>query len=500
MFCLSPSFLAAISSILFIAIIIKWFSHTKKTLPPSPWKLPIIGNLHQLGLYPHRSLQMLSKKYGHLIQLQLGTNPALVVTSANVAQEILKNHDLVFANRPKTTFHDKLLYGSKDMAFSKYGEYWRQVRGVCVHQLLSNTRVQSFGTVREEETLLMIKKIRDLSSVSLPSEFNLSDILRSFTSDVFCRIALGKKYSDGEIGKRFKFLLKEAVGLLGAFSMGSYIPWLRWVNRFNGLNKRVELVANEFDEFLQGMVEQHINESKGGEAEIADFVDILLEEFHRQDNAGLSNHTDTVKALILDMFVGGSDTTFALLEWSMTELLRNPKTLEKLQNEAREVAQGNSCITEDDVPKMPYLKAVIKESLRLHPPIPLIPRQSSQDIKVMGYDVAANTQVYFNVWALGRDPSLWQNPEEFQPERFFGTNIDVKGFNFELIPFGSGRRGCPGSQFALAVNELALANLVLNFNFALPDRPNTKDLDIAESTGLAVHKKYPLVVLATHCF
>ncbi|PHU16509.1 Cytochrome 71A2 [Capsicum chinense] len=494
------SLLASLISILFIAILLKCFSKSQNILPPSPWKLPVIGNLHQLGKHPHRSLQMLSKKYGPLMLLQLGKNPALIVSSADAAHEILKTHDLVFSNRAKTSVHDRLLYGSKDMAFASYGEYWRQVRSICVIQLLSNTRVQSFNGVREEETLLMVKKIRELCSVSRHLGMNLSDILREFTSDVFCRIALGRKYANGETGNKFKFLLNETVELLGEFNVGSYIPWLRWVDRLNGLDKRVEIVAKEFDKFLQRVVDEHRDDKSKNSTEVGptDFVDILL-ELQRQGKAGFSIQIDTVKAVILDMFLAGSGSIFALLEWSMTQLLRNPKVLEKLQNEVRQIAQGKSSVTEDDVPKMQYLKAVTKESLRLHPPIPVIPRESIQDVRVMGYDIDAKTQVFINAWALGRDPSLWEKPEEFQPGRFFKTDVDFKGFDFEFIPFGSGRRGCPGSQFTLAVSELALANLLLNFNFELVDKPKAKDLDIVESTGVAVHKKYPLIVLATPC-
>lgn len=169
------------------------------------------------------------------------------------------------------------------------------------------------------------------------------------------------------------------------------------------------------------------------------------------------------------MFAAGTDTTYTVLEWAMTELLRNPEILRKVQNEVQGIVKEKQHITEDDLENMHYLKAVIKETLRLHPPIPLlVPRESIQDVKVMGYDIAAGTLVITNSWAIGRDPTSWEEPNEFRPERFLGTSIDFKGHDFELIPFGAGRRGCPGTMFAMAINELALANLLHKFDWALP--------------------------------
>ncbi|KAL2482579.1 Cytochrome [Forsythia ovata] len=395
------------------------------------------------------------------------------------------------------------MYGSKDVAFAPYGEFWRQMRSISVLQLLSNKRVQSFRRVREEETSLMVQKISQLCNSS--SLINLSDIFASLTNDIVCRAALGRKYGIGDEGKKFKLLLTDFVGLLGTFCVGDYIPWLAWISKFNGLNAKVEKVAKVFDEFLEGIVEEHRERKKGekkrddstGETGGSDFVDILL-EVQRENRAGFRMEIDVIKALILDVFAAGTDTTYSVLEWAMAELLRHPAKLENLQNEVRRVAGRKLEMTEDDLEKMSYLRAVIKESLRLHTPIPLlVPRESTQFVKLMGYDIAAGTQVIVNAWAIGRDPSLWENPEEFRPERFFETDRDFKGLNFELIPFGAGRRGCPGASFAIAVNELALAKLVHKFNFALPNGRKESDMDMTETTGITVHKKFPLLAVAT---
>jgi len=155
------------------------------------------------------------------------------------------------------------------------------------------------------------------------------------------------------------------------------------------------------------------------------------------------------------MFAAGTDTTYTVLEWAMAELLRHQTVMQKLQDEVRTVVGDKTHVTEEDLVKMNYLKAVIKETLRLHAPVPLlVPRKSMEDIKLNGYDIAAGTQVIVNAWAIARDPSSWEQPLEFKPERFMNSSIDFKGLDFELIPFGAGRRGCPGVLFAIAVKSI----------------------------------------------
>ncbi|KAK1427678.1 hypothetical protein QVD17_16370 [Tagetes erecta] len=476
----------------------KWISfhvRTNKNTPPSPQKLPIIGNLHQLGSSPHRTLQALSHKHGPLMLLHLGSVPMLVASSAEAAREIMKTHDLIFANRPKLSIPDTLLYGSKDITFSPYGEYWRQVKSIAIVHLLNSTRVQSFRQIRETEIALTIKMIENRCG----SIIDLSEFLVSLTNNIICKVALGRTYS----GIKFKGLLRRLMHVLGVFSFGNYIPKLSWIDRLSGLEDQARKVAKDFDDFLEGVVEEHVNNNRGvydKSYEDQDLVDILL-DVQRQNQTGFSLQRDTVKAVILNIFAAGTDTTFTSLEWTISELIRHPREMEKLRQEAIEIAQGRPMILESDLEKMQYLKAVIKESLRLHAPVPLlVPRESTQDVKLMGYDIPAGTQVIINASAIGRDPNLWEEPDAFKPERFLNNTIDYKGLHFELLPFGAGRRGCPGIQFAMVVNELALANVVYKFNLALPNGIKDEDLDMSETNGITVHKKLPLLVMATPRF
>ncbi|CAL2261266.1 unnamed protein product [Prunus armeniaca] len=281
----SSSFLQPLAFTLlaiFLVLLYTWYSSTKTTTqkstqPPSPPKLPIIGNLHQIGSYPHRSLQALSQRHGPLMLLHFGSVPVLVVSSAEAAREILKTHDLVFSDRPKSTIFEKLLYNYKDVSSAPYGEYWRQVRSICVLNLLSNRRVRSFRSVREEETKSMIRNIKDSSS----SVLNLSEMFVRLTNDVVCRVALGRKYSDGEggeSGRMFKEILGEFGDLLGTVNIGDYVPWLSWLSHVNGLGAKLDKVAKQLDDFIDTVLQEHMNHSsRSGYDDQKDFLTFCLQ-------------------------------------------------------------------------------------------------------------------------------------------------------------------------------------------------------------------------------
>nr|GFA03182.1 cytochrome P450 71A2-like [Tanacetum cinerariifolium] len=339
-------------------------------------------------------------------------------------------------------------YDAKNVEFPPYGEYWRQSKSMYVLHFLSGRRVLMYKQVREDETNLMIDQIQNTSG----SVINLSEILMSLTNDVICRIVLGKKNSS----KKIMGQMGELMEVLSIFSIGTYFPSLSWVDRLRGLEARARKLAKEMDEFFES-----------------------------------------------EMFVAGTDTTSTSLEWAISELIRHPRVMKKLQQEVGGIAKGKARITEEDLEiiKHPYLEGVLKETLRVHTPLPLlVPRESTQDVKLNYYDIAAGTQVMINVWMISRDPAVWEDPEEFKPERFVNNNIDYKGLHFEFLPFGAGRRGCPGIQFGMAITKLALANLVYRFNFELPNKGIFKELDMSVSTGLTIHRKNPLKVVATPCF
>lgn len=298
MFSLShPYFISFFSFVVLIIFIsLKWTSFqfkAKKPLPPSPPKLPIIGNLHQLGSSPHRSLRDLSLKHGPLMLMNFGSVPVLVASSSEAAKEIMKTHDLKFSNRPKLKIADTLVYGSNDITFSPYGEHWRQVKSIAVIHLLNSTRVMSFRQVREKEMSLMIEKIEK----GRDSLVDLTELSFWFVNNIVCKVALGRTYNE----LKFTVLLERFVHVLGLICIGNYIPWLSWIDRLSGLEDKAQKVAKDFDEFLESVLEEHVDKTRGmnGQSdEEKDLVDILL-DVQRDDAIGFTLHRDIIKAIIL---------------------------------------------------------------------------------------------------------------------------------------------------------------------------------------------------------
>ncbi|XP_057974553.1 cytochrome P450 71A1-like [Malania oleifera] len=467
----------------------------RQLLPPGPPGIPFIGNLHQLMKYstaPHLYLYQLSKKYGPLMSLRLGLVPLLVISSAKMAKEALKTHDLTFSGRPSMFGQQKLTYNGSGVIFAQYGGYWREIRKFCVLHLLSTKRVQSFRPVHEEEVLAFVNKISTFSSPK--REVNLSEMVTSLTNNIICRIAFGKRY-DGKGGRNsFHELLNEAEVLASSFYVSDYFPFMGWVDKLTGLCVRLDKNFRELDVIFQEIIDEHLD-PKRSRTEREDFVDILLRM--RSDQLFTTDLTlEQIKALILDVFVAGTDTSAGTIVWAMTELMKNPRVMKTAQEEVRSLIKEDF-VDEDDLPKLTYLKAVVKETMRVHPISPLlVPRETIDKCTIDGYEIQPKTIVYLNVWAIGRDPESWEKSEEFLPERFLGSSIDFKGQDFELIPFGAGRRGCPGVHLGAKTIELTLANLLYSFDWDLPNGMKEEDVDTEGIPGIAVHKKVPLCLLA----
>ncbi|KAF5179992.1 Cytochrome p450 [Thalictrum thalictroides] len=457
---------------------------------PSPPGVPIIGNFLQLGKLPHQSLRDLSRKYGDLVLLHLGYIPTVIVSSAEMAREIKKTHDIIFAGRPFTAASRMLFYGGIDLAFSPYGEYWRQLRKICVLEILSLNRVQSFKGVREEEVALMMKNISRACSQGVA--VNLSEMVVALSNNIVCRCALGKKMEGKDDDIKFGALSKEFMKLLGSFSFGDFFPGFGWMDAFTGLTRNMKRVSKELDAFLEQIIKEHRTKPKQDDADgRKDFVDILL-RVQKDNTLDITITNNNIKAVILDMFLAGIDTTSTTIEWAIAELLKNPEEMKKAQEEVRRVVGMKSVVEEEDTQHMGYIKNVIKETLRLHPPAPLLINQSTATANVNGYDILPNTRVFINAWAIQRDPKSWDRPEEFIPERFNNNTIDYRGLDYEFLPFGSGRRGCPGLTFGIAVVEFVVANLIYSFNWELPGGANKVDLDMSEYFGITTSKRLPL--------
>ncbi|KAF7075677.1 hypothetical protein CFC21_080436 [Triticum aestivum] len=480
-----------------------------RRLPPSPPKLPLIGHLHLVGPDPHISLAELSRKHAGrdgLMLLRLGQVPNLVVSSPSAAEAVLRTHDHVFASRPPSIVADVLLSGPSDVALAPYGEYWRQARKLVTTHLLSARKVRALQGGREEEVRLVVAKLR--AAAAARSAVDMTELLGAFTNDVVCRAVSGKFFREEGRNELFRELIAANVAAIGGFNLEDYFPSLAKV----GLLRRVVLartcrLKKRWDELLDKIIDDHATKSPwlvGGvhhqhdeQDQDRDLVDILLSLQHEYNLT-----RDNVKVILMDMFAAGTDTSSIVLEFAMAELMRKSHLMAKLQAEVRsKTPKSQKTVKEDDLSGMPYLKAVVKETLRLHPPAPLLlPRLTMAECDdVNGYMVPAGTRTIVNTWALCRDTESWgEKAEEFWPERFMDgakAVADFKGRDFQFLPFGAGRRICPGMGFGLATVEIMLANLVYCFDWELPDGMREEDVDMADMFGVTMRRKEKLVLV-----
>ncbi|GJN23368.1 hypothetical protein PR202_gb11012 [Eleusine coracana subsp. coracana] len=425
-------------SVLAVALLqlVKQALRPRSRLPPGPWKLPVIGSMHHLvNVLPHRALMDLARVHGPLMMLRLGQTPLVVASSKETARAVLKTHDTNFATRPKLLAGEIVGYEWADILFSPSGDYWRKLRQLCAAEILSPKRVLSFRHIREDEVKLRVDEVR-AAGASTP--VNLTVIL----SSGFCIPDL-------------------------------FPPWTTVLAMVTGMKRSLHDIHNTVDSILQEIIDERkaIRDDKirSGATDNVDenLVDVLI-ALQEKGGFGFDLNNSRIKAIILDMFAGGTGTSASAMEWAMSELMRNPEVMKKLQGQIREAFKGKAVVTEGDLQasNLRYLKLVIKEALRLHPPAPLlVPRESVEACELEGYTIPAKSRVIVNAFAIGRDPKYWDDAEEFKPERFEEGGVDFNGGSYEFLPFGSGRRMCPGFNYGLASMELALVGMLYHFDW-----------------------------------
>ncbi|KAM7252295.1 hypothetical protein ACFE04_024178 [Oxalis oulophora] len=431
---------------LFVFMAIKLRRRNISSTLPGPRMLPLIGNMHNLiGSLPHRQLRDLAVKYGPLMHLKLGEVSHMIISSPEVAKEILKTHDLNFCQRPRNIGAAIISYNCTDIAFAPYGDYWRQMRKISTLELLSVKRVQSFKRCREELASDLIKSVSLGRSRLDP--INLTKMIFSLTFKITSRVAFGMECEGLD---RFISIVEKIQMATAGFNLADFFPSVKFLQSISGMSSELKKLHQGVDKVLQNIIDKHIaNKAKYGGSE-EDIVDVLL-NLREFGDLELPLTIDNIKAVILDLFIGGSETSSTTTEWAMSELLRNPRVMKKAQEEVRRVFQNLGNVNESGIDQLEYLNLVIKETFRLHPPVPLLlPRECRETCEVNGYEIPAKSKVIINAWAIGRDPRHWTKAESFMPERFIDSPVDYKGTHYELIPFGAGRRMCPGVSFGLA--------------------------------------------------
>ncbi|PKA57448.1 Isoflavone 2'-hydroxylase [Apostasia shenzhenica] len=510
-------------SLLYLANLLisgKW-KNKKLNLPPSPPSRPITGHLHYIKRPLHQSLARLSASHGPILLLRFGTRRVLSISSAELAEECFTTNDLVFAGRPRLPSSRFSSYNHSTIPTSVHGPHWREMRRIATVEALSGHRLTFFSDVRAHETRALARALfadssRDggFATVELPQR------LFGLAMNVMMAMIVGKRYyglEDGEEEARgFREAVEASFSVAGASNVGDFLPGaIGWFarRRVSGLLARVHQYR---DEVVQNLVEERRRKMR--EAEEGDekrdrthrtMMDALLALQQEQPDqytdrfikaivetiimprVELTKHLNEAIMMWTSLLSAGTDTSSHTSEWAMSLLLNNPEKLEKAREEIDEIVGNGRLIEESDLTKLPYIHCILTETLRLYPVAPLlIPHQSMEDCRVGGYDIPRETMLLVNAYVIHRDPTIWPEPTKFVPERFLEAGKTTTTTTTKMmLPFGMGRRRCPGEGLATREVGLVLGTLIQCFEWR---RVGEDEVDMEEGGGITMPKAKPL--------
>ncbi|XP_050378681.1 licodione synthase-like [Argentina anserina] len=508
----------AIELVLFIVFLVLAFLISRHfrvnhRLPPSPLALPIIGHFHLLNPLIHRSFHDLYLRLGPIFSLRLGSVPCVVVTSPELAKEFLKTHELSFMNRTANIAAASMTYNAS-FAFASHGPYWKFVRKLSTNELLSSLSVDKFLSIRNQEYVRVFRMLAKKAEVCEP--VNFSEELPKVGHNIMGKMMLGK-YSSASRAARFRVVVREATKIFGEFNFSDFNGiWKKF--DLQGFQKRIDATHKKFDNLVEEIIAERQelrkmklhgdNSASAEEKDVKGFLDVILDMEEEckssNENSEVEFTRNHVKGLITDLFTASIDTTSITMEWALAEVINHPEVLKRAREEIDRAVETGRLVGEWDLPNLPYIQAILKETLRLHPPLPLVPRICTEECKLDNYIFPEKTLLFVNIWAMGRDPKNWENPLEFKPERFLQldgslTNeVDIKGQHFQLLPFGTGRRMCPGLPLTMKMLPTQLAVMIQCFDFKVTgtqcnNTSNDKVLEMEEGPGLTVPRASDLV-------
>ncbi|CAN6301560.1 unnamed protein product [Urochloa humidicola] len=472
------------------------FAGVGRNLPPGPRPLPIIGNLLDLGTHPHRSLARLAARHGPLMSLRLGAVTTVVASSAGAARDVLQRHDAALSSRSvpdaaRARAHDEQSVGWLPPASPR----WRALRKVCAAELFAPRRLNAHAPIRRDKVRRLASHVARLAREGAPVDVGrvaFTTALNLLSCAIFS--ADLADLDDRGASGAFKGVVEEFTVAVGVPNVSDFFPVLAPLDP-QRLRARLGKVFDKLHAIFDEQIERRLQERAAGEPPKNDFLDLLLDYRGAEDGKGFCRQT--LLSLLTDLFSAGSDTGATTVEWAMAELLRNPSSMAKARDELEQVIDSREEIEESDIGQLKYLQAIVKETFRLHPPAPfLLPRQAETTTEIGGYTVPKGARVLVNVWAIGQDNELWSEPEKFIPEMFLEKEMDFRGKHFELLPFGSGRRICPGMPLADRMVHLMLATLLHRFEWRLPAGVGMNGVDMSEIFGTVLGLATPLQAIA----
>nr|BAE72877.1 cytochrome P450 [Glandularia x hybrida] len=481
-----PLFLVLFSILCTVITLILTTNYSRKSskLPPGPFQYPIIGNIFELGSQPHRSLAKLSQKYGPVMSLKLGSITSIIISSPETAKSVLQKHDSVFSSRTVPASLQSVHHHKFSMGWLPDDNQWRKLRKISKEQMFSVQSLNASQELRMEKLQKLGDYVQECSETG--RVVDIGDAAFTTSLNLMSGTLFSAEFAqfDSDSSQEMKDVFWGVMKCIGTPNFADYFPVLRVADP-QGILREIKFYFQKlfdiFDDIIDGKLKSR------GEQKSHDLVEALI-DINQRDEAELSRKD--IKHLLLDLFVAGTDTTSTTVEWAMSELLRNPEKLSRVRDEITDLVGKDGQIQESDISQLPYLQAVVKETFRFHPPAPfLAPHKAKADVEINGYIIPKNAQILVNVWASGRDPNVWPNADSFVPERFLDSNfdqIDFRGNDFELIPFGAGRRICPGLPLAYRMVHLMLVTLVHKFSWKL------EKMDMNEKFGLTLQKAVPL--------
>ncbi|GLJ48567.1 hypothetical protein SUGI_1024470 [Cryptomeria japonica] len=481
---------------LVFAVIISWWNpggcawagmNKKRKKIPGPRGLPIIGSLMEMsGGHAHRKLAHLAATHEakKLMAFSLGSTRSVITSDPEVARELLSSPH--FADRPLKQSAQQLMF-ERAIGFAPNGDYWRMLRRISAAHLFSPRRIAAHEARRQTDCLKMLSDIRSewmcKGAVSLRRHLQMA-ALNNIMGCVF-----GTRVDGEGEGREVREMVEEGFELLGAFNWADHLPWLRPLDPLR-VHVRCARLVPRVRAFVQNIINQHRQCPVPRDTADSDFVDVLLSlQGHDQ------LHDDDIIAVLWEMIFRGTDTVALVTEWTMAELVLNEEIQGRAQAELEAVVGRDRSVRDEDIAKLPYLQAVVKESLRMHPPGPLLSwaRLCTEDVDIAeGMHVPAGTTAMVNMWSITHDPKIWDSPHEFRPERFVAEKVDVRGNDLRLAPFGAGRRVCPGKALGLTTVHLWVAKLLHHYRWVpSPQHP----VDLTEILKLSSQMATPLTAI-----
>nr|AUT77170.1 cinnamate 4-hydroxylase [Fagopyrum tataricum] len=455
-----------------VAIGISKLRGKKYKLPPGPIPVPIFGNWLQVSDdLNHRNLTELAKKYGDILLLRMGQRNLVVVSSPDLAKEVLLTQGVEFGSRTRNVVFDIFTDKGQDMVFTVYGEHWRKMRRIMTVPFFTHKVVQQYRHGWEFEAEKVVEDVKK-NPESATNGIVLRRRLQLMMYNNMFRIMFDRRFEseNDELFNKLKALNGERSRLAQSFeyNYGDFIPILRpFLRSYLKICKEVKETRK-----LGSTKPTSNNELKCA-------IDHILEA---QQKGEISEAN--VLYIVENINVAAIETTLWSIEWAIAELVNHLEIQSKLRDELDTILGKGVPVTEPDVQKLPYLQAVIKETLRFRMAIPLlVPHMNLYDAKLGGYDIPAESKILVNAWWLANNPAHWKKPEEFRPERFLEeeSKVEANGNDFRFLPFGVGRRSCPGILLALPILGITIGRLVQNFELTPP--PGESKIDTTEKGG-----------------